>query len=79
VQPLLRAKHQNLVIYGVDKFPRMIDYVVPEGVRIADGDRVRLGAYLSSGTTVNTTGLLIPYNVATQHSLNVNTEIIKNK
>lgn len=52
VQPLLRAKYQNLVVYGVDKFPRMIDYVIPEGVRIADGDRVRLGAYLSAGTTV---------------------------
>jgi 2,3,4,5-tetrahydropyridine-2-carboxylate N-succinyltransferase len=52
IQPLLRAKYGNLVVYGVDKFPRMIDYVVPEGVRIADGDRVRLGAYLSSGTTV---------------------------
>lgn len=52
LQPLLRAKYQSLVVYGVDKFPRMIDYVVPEGVRIADGDRVRLGAYLSSGTTV---------------------------
>ena len=52
VGPLLRAKYANLVVYGVDKFPRMIDYVVPEGVRIADGDRVRLGAYLSSGTTV---------------------------
>ena len=52
IQPLIRAKYGNLVVYGVDKFPRMIDYVVPEGVRIADGDRVRLGAYLSSGTTV---------------------------
>lgn len=52
IQPLLRAKYGNLVVYGVDKFPRMIDYVVPEGVRIADGDRVRLGAYLSPGTTV---------------------------
>lgn len=52
IQPSLRAKFGNLVVYGVDKFPRMIDYVVPEGVRIADGDRVRLGAYLSSGTTV---------------------------
>ena len=52
IQPLLRAKYGNLVVYGVDKFPRMIDYVVPDGVRIADGDRVRLGAYLSSGTTV---------------------------
>ncbi len=52
IQPLLRAKHQSLVIYGVDKFPRMIDYVIPDGVRIADGDRVRLGAHLASGTTV---------------------------
>ena len=58
VQPLLRVKHQSLVIYGVDKFPRMIDYVVPEGVRIADGDRVRLGAYLSSGTTVMHEGFI---------------------
>lgn len=39
-------------VFGVDKFPRMIDYVVPTGVRIGDADRVRLGAYLSSGTTV---------------------------
>jgi len=58
VQPLLRAKYQSLIIYGVDKFPRMIDYVVPEGVRIADGDRVRLGAYLSSGTTVMHEGFI---------------------
>lgn len=48
----LRAAHGNLTVYSVDKFPRMVDYVVPEGVRIADGDRVRLGAYLSSGTTI---------------------------
>lgn len=52
LHPLLRAKHPGLVVYGVDKFPRMIDYVIPDGVRIADGDRVRLGAYLSPGTTV---------------------------
>jgi 2,3,4,5-tetrahydropyridine-2-carboxylate N-succinyltransferase len=39
-------------VYGVDKFPRMTDYVVPSGVRIADGDRVRLGAHLAPGTTV---------------------------
>ncbi|HEV7709985.1 MAG TPA: DapH/DapD/GlmU-related protein, partial [Asanoa sp.] len=39
-------------VYGVDKFPRMIDYVVPAGVRIADADRVRLGAHLAAGTTV---------------------------
>jgi 2,3,4,5-tetrahydropyridine-2-carboxylate N-succinyltransferase len=48
----LHDKFGNLTVYSVDKFPRMIDYVIPEGVRIADGDRVRLGAYLSSGTTV---------------------------
>jgi len=48
----LRAKYGYLAIYGVDKFPRMLDYVVPEGVRIADADRVRLGAHLSPGTTV---------------------------
>ena len=38
--------------YGVDKFPRMVDYVLPAGVRIADADRVRLGAHLARGTTV---------------------------
>ncbi|MEO6821909.1 MAG: DapH/DapD/GlmU-related protein [Candidatus Nanopelagicales bacterium] len=43
---------QQLTVYGVDKFPRMVDYVVPDGVRIADADRVRLGAHLASGTTV---------------------------
>ena len=48
----LRSKYGYLAIYGVDKFPRMLDYVIPEGVRIADADRVRLGAYLSPGTTV---------------------------
>jgi len=39
-------------VFGVDKFPRMTDYVVPEGVRIGDADRVRLGAHLAPGTTV---------------------------
>ncbi|MEI7943547.1 MAG: 2,3,4,5-tetrahydropyridine-2,6-dicarboxylate N-succinyltransferase [Actinomycetes bacterium] len=42
----------SLHVYGVDKFPRMVDYVIPSGVRIADADRVRLGAHLASGTTV---------------------------
>jgi 2,3,4,5-tetrahydropyridine-2-carboxylate N-succinyltransferase len=42
----------HVAVYGVDKFPRMTDYVVPHGVRIADADRVRLGAHLSPGTTV---------------------------
>jgi 2,3,4,5-tetrahydropyridine-2-carboxylate N-succinyltransferase len=48
----LKAIHGHVSVYGVDKFPRMVDYVVPSGVRIADADRVRLGAYLASGTTV---------------------------
>jgi 2,3,4,5-tetrahydropyridine-2-carboxylate N-succinyltransferase len=47
-----RAKGINLNVFGLDKFPRMLDYVVPSGVRIADADRVRLGAHLASGTTV---------------------------
>ena len=42
----------HVTVYGVDKFPRMVDYVMPSGVRVADADRVRLGAYLSPGTTV---------------------------
>ena len=46
------ATGQQVAVYGVDKFPRMVDYVVPSGVRIADADRVRLGAHLASGTTV---------------------------
>ena len=49
----LRAAHGTPpTVLGVDKFPRMVDYVVPSGVRIADADRVRLGAYLAEGTTV---------------------------
>ena len=46
------ATGQHIAVYGVDKFPRMVDYVVPSGVRIADADRVRLGAHLANGTTV---------------------------
>lgn len=51
----VRAKLRRrgaVAVYGVDKFPRMVDYVLPSGVRIADADRVRLGAHLASGTTV---------------------------
>jgi 2,3,4,5-tetrahydropyridine-2-carboxylate N-succinyltransferase len=47
-----RVAGRLLTVYGVDKFPRMVDYVVPPGVRIADADRVRLGAHLAAGTTV---------------------------
>ena len=46
------AAGQRLTVYGLDKFPRMTDYVTPSGVRIADADRVRLGAHLAPGTTV---------------------------
>jgi 2,3,4,5-tetrahydropyridine-2,6-dicarboxylate N-succinyltransferase len=52
VRGACRFAGQHLTVFGVDKFPRMVDYVVPSGVRIADADRVRLGAYLASGTTV---------------------------
>jgi 2,3,4,5-tetrahydropyridine-2-carboxylate N-succinyltransferase len=48
----LRRSGELLTVHGVDKFPRMTDYVVPSGVRIADADRVRLGAHLAPGTTV---------------------------
>ncbi len=47
----LRARGP-VTVYSVDKFPRMVDYVIPTGVRIGDADRVRLGAHLASGTTV---------------------------
>ncbi|MBN6054058.1 2,3,4,5-tetrahydropyridine-2,6-dicarboxylate N-succinyltransferase [Nonomuraea sp. RK-328] len=52
-QTRLRLRARGPVtVYGVDKFPRMVDYVLPPGVRIADADRVRLGAHLAGGTTV---------------------------
>lgn len=53
-----------VTVYGVDKFPRMVDYVVPTGVRIADADRVRLGAHLAPGTTVMHEGF-VNYNAGT--------------
>ncbi|MCL2471242.1 MAG: 2,3,4,5-tetrahydropyridine-2,6-dicarboxylate N-succinyltransferase [Propionibacteriaceae bacterium] len=45
-------EHGPVTVYSVDKFPRMVDYVIPSGVRIGDADRVRLGAHLAEGTTV---------------------------
>ena len=48
----MRRNGDHITVHGVDKFPRMTDYVVPSGVRIADASRVRLGAHLSAGTTV---------------------------
>jgi len=64
---LVRAKLRRLGpvnVYGVDKFPRMVDYVIPDGVRVADADRVRLGAHLASGTTVMHEGF-VNYNAGT--------------
>ncbi len=58
VRTRLRARGGHLTIFGVDKFPRMVDYVVPTGVRIADADRVRLGAHLAEGTTVMQEGFV---------------------
>jgi 2,3,4,5-tetrahydropyridine-2-carboxylate N-succinyltransferase len=52
VQRRFRASGEPFQVFSVDKFPRMTDYVVPPGVRIADADRVRLGAHLADGTTV---------------------------
>jgi 2,3,4,5-tetrahydropyridine-2-carboxylate N-succinyltransferase len=54
----LKAHYGHLTVYSVDKFPRMVDYVIPSGVRIADADRVRLGAYCSAGTTVMHEGFI---------------------
>lgn len=51
-----RGDGATLRVRSVDKFPPMLDYVIPSGVRIADGDRVRLGAHLASGTTVMAEG-----------------------
>jgi 2,3,4,5-tetrahydropyridine-2,6-dicarboxylate N-succinyltransferase len=54
----------RLTVHGVDKFPRLTDYVVPDGVRIADASRVRLGAHLAPGTTVMHEGF-VNYNAGT--------------
>ena len=52
VQMRARAAGRQVEVQSVDKFPRMLDYVVPAGVRVADASRVRLGAHLAEGTTV---------------------------
>lgn len=52
LQIQVQRPESRLTVFGVDKFPRMTDYVIPSGVRIADADRVRLGAHLAPGTTV---------------------------
>jgi 2,3,4,5-tetrahydropyridine-2-carboxylate N-succinyltransferase len=66
--PAIRVKLSGMggypSVHGLDKFPRMVDYVVPSGVRIADGNRVRLGAHLAEGTTVMHEGF-VNYNAGT--------------
>jgi 2,3,4,5-tetrahydropyridine-2-carboxylate N-succinyltransferase len=52
LRDLISKENHHLVITSIDKFPRMTDYVLPDGVRIGDADRVRLGAHLAPGTTV---------------------------
>lgn len=60
-----RLRRRGIVtVFGIDKFPRMVDYVTPTGVRIADADRVRLGAHLAPGTTVMHEGF-VNYNAGT--------------
>ena len=60
-----RLSGRQLSVFSVDKFPKMTDYVVPTGVRIADSARVRLGAYLGEGTTVMHEGF-INFNAGTE-------------
>jgi len=64
VRTRLRGANGCVTVLGVDKFPRMVDYVLPSGVRIADADRVRLGAHLAPGTTVMHEGF-VNYNAGT--------------
>lgn len=60
-----RLKGEMLEVFSVDKFPKMTDYVVPAGVRIADSARVRLGAYIGEGTTIMHEGF-VNFNAGTE-------------
>ncbi|HEY6889539.1 MAG TPA: 2,3,4,5-tetrahydropyridine-2,6-dicarboxylate N-succinyltransferase [Solirubrobacter sp.] len=64
VQLQARREGRPLQVFSLDKFPRMTDYVTPSGVRVADADRVRLGAHLAVGTTVMHEGF-VNYNAGT--------------
>ncbi|AYF98501.1 2,3,4,5-tetrahydropyridine-2,6-dicarboxylate N-succinyltransferase [Protaetiibacter intestinalis] len=59
-----RLQRAGVSVLGLDKFPRLVDYVVPDRVRIADASRVRLGAHLAPGTTVMHEGF-VNYNAGT--------------
>ena len=56
--PKHTSNGNQLEVFAVDKFPKMVNYVVPTGVRIADASRIRLGAYLGDGTTVMHEGFI---------------------
>lgn len=58
LRSLVAREYHHLTVPSIDKFPRMTDYVIPSGVRIADADRVRLGAHLAAGTTVMHEGFI---------------------
>ena len=58
VQIQARVAGRNLEIFAVDKFPKMTNYVIPSGVRIADASRIRLGAYLGDGSSVMHAGFI---------------------
>lgn len=60
-----RLRGELLEVFSVDKFPKMTDYVVPAGVRIADAARIRLGAYVGEGTTVMHEGF-VNFNAGTE-------------
>lgn len=64
-QLLARSQGEVISVDSVDKFPKMTDYVVPTGVRIADTRRVRLGAYLGEGTTIMHEGF-VNFNAGTE-------------
>lgn len=64
-QLIARLENQTLSVNSVDKFPKMTDYVVPAGVRIADTSRVRLGAYIGEGTTIMHEGF-VNFNAGTE-------------
>ena len=68
VRMRFRAAGEPFAVTSIDKFPRMTDYVVPAGVRIADADRVRLGAHLAEGTTVMHEGF-VNFNAGTLGAL----------
>ena len=62
-----RLRNSNLSVTSIDKFPKMVDYIVPSGVRIADTARVRLGAYIGEGTTIMHEGF-VNFNAGTENT-----------